>query len=60
MAREVKKKLAPFDKRRHRSGVANVGKIDSHAIADVVDIKKVPPVFRNQAVDQGHLCTEIH
>src|SRR6266446_10411659 len=58
LAREVKKKLAFLDKRRHSSGIANVGKIDSHAIADVVNVKKIAAVFGNQAVHQGHSCVE--
>src|SRR5229473_7987202 len=59
LAREVKKKLAFLDKRRHCSGVANIGKIDSHPIANVVDIKKVPAVFRDQTVYEGHLRADL-
>ena len=59
LAREVKKKLTPLDKRRHRGGVADIGKIDSHPIANVVDIKKVPAVFRDQTVYQGHLRADL-
>ena len=59
LAGQVKKKLAFLDQRRHCGSVANIGQINSHAIADVVNIKKVAAVFWNQAVDQGHLCAEL-
>ena len=58
LAREIEKKLAFFDKRRHCSGITNIGKIDSHAVADVVNVKKVPAIFRDQTVHQGNLCAE--
>src|SRR5438477_593245 len=60
LAGEIKKKLAFLDQRRHRGGVAHIGKIDSHSIADVVNIKQVAAVFWNQAVDQGHFCPELN
>ena len=59
LAREIEKKLAFFDKRRHCSGITNIGKIDSHAIPDVVNVKKVPAIFRDQTVHQGNLCAEL-
>src|SRR5207249_10503471 len=59
LARQVKKKLAFLDKRRHRRGVAEIGKIDRHPIANVVDIKKVPAVFRDQTVYEGHLRADL-
>ena len=59
LAREIEKKLAFFDKRRHCSGITNIGKIDSHAVADVVNVKKVPAIFRDQTVHQGNLCAEL-
>src|SRR6266550_632417 len=59
LAGEIKKKLALLDQGRHRGGVANVSKIDSHSIADVVNIEKIAAVFRDQAVHQRHLCAEL-
>jgi hypothetical protein len=34
--------------------------IDSHALADVVDIERIPAVFRNQTIDQGDLSSDLN
>ena len=59
LAREIKKEPAALDQRGHRSGIANIGQIDNHAVADVVNVKRVAAVFRNQTVHQGDLCFEV-
>ena len=47
LAGEIKEKLAFLDQRRHCGSIANIGQIDTHSIADVVNIKKVAAVFGN-------------
>ena len=59
MTCEIEKKLPSSDQRRHRGRVANIRKIDSHAVADVVNIEKMTAVFRDEAVDQRHFGAEI-
>ena len=49
---EIEKKLSFLDERGHGCGVTNIGPIDSHAVANTVNIKEIAAVLRNQAVDQ--------
>src|SRR5437879_3611418 len=56
---EIEKKPPFSDERGHCGRIANIGKIDSYAVANVMNIKGVAAVFWNEAVDQRHLRTEI-
>src|SRR5690348_5974975 len=58
LAGEIKKKVPVLDQSRHRCSIAHIGKIDSHAVADVMDIEKVTSVFGDEAVDERYLRSE--
>src|SRR5256885_4870995 len=57
---EIEEKLPVFDKRRHRSRIAYIGKIDSHSVPDVMNIEKITAIFGNQAVHQSDLGPRLH
>src|SRR6266404_2142003 len=56
---EIEEKFALFNERGHHARVTNVRKIDSHLVANVVNVEKISTVFRNQTVDQGDLGAEL-
>ncbi len=47
LAGEIEKKLAVLDQSGHRFRIADICKVDRNAIANVLDVEKVSPVFRN-------------
>src|SRR5438132_3448611 len=59
LPREIEKKLPFSDERGHRGRIANIGKIDSYAVANVMNIEGIAAVFRNEAVDQRHFRAEL-
>ena len=52
LAGEIEKKVASFNQGRHGWRVAHIRKIDSHAIANVMNVKDITAVFGNHAVHQ--------
>ena len=52
LAGEIEEKFPVLDQPGHRFRIADICKVDRNAIANVLDVERVSPVFRNQAVDQ--------
>src|SRR5262249_39152503 len=59
LAGEIEKKLAFPNERRDRGRITNIGKIDNHPVADVVDVEKVAAIFRDQAIHESDSCAEL-
>jgi hypothetical protein len=59
LAGEVEKIMTVFDQGRHRGRIAYVSKIDRHPVADVIYIKKVAAIFRDQAVNERDLRLKV-
>src|SRR6266404_1540319 len=58
LAGEIEQELAVLDQLRHCSRVAHVRQIDSHAVANVVDVEKIAAIFGNQTINECDLRLE--
>lgn len=59
LARQIEQDILSLDQMLEAVFVAHIGDVDAHAVGNGGDIEEVATVFRDEAVDEGHLCAQL-
>ena len=60
LARKVENDISILHELVHRFFIAHIRNIDLDLVFDLVEIKKIPTVIRNERVDDRDICAECN